>query len=262
MREHVKFLLSQYPRIYDRMLRLKNRKEYDNERIVFLNAIRPGDTVFDVGANRGIHTVLLSHLAGPKGSVHAFEPVPPTFATLSQNVAQKKRFDNVTLVNSAVSDTVGTITINMPDSDDGQASIAKHDAGSWKSAAKISTFDCAVTTLDAYTAKIPKPPDFIKCDVEGAELLTLRGGRDVLGRHAPILFLEICKEWTRNFNYAPIDVLNFVKPFGYDTFYVIDDGIRRAVDPAAELNENTIAGSIDLLCSISKLHRDRLIDLR
>ena len=263
MREYAKFLLSQHPTIYDRILRLKHRKEYDNERIVFLNAIHPGDTVFDIGANRGIHTVLLSHLAGAKGAVHAFEPVPPTFERLSQTVAQKKRFDNVTLVNSAVSDAVGTITINMPDGDDGQASIAKHDAGSWKNAAKISTFECAVTTLDAYTPTIPKPPDFIKCDVEGAELLTLRGGRKVLSQHAPILFLEVCPAWARNFGYAPIDILNFVKPYGYDTFFVIDDhGVRRAVDPAAALNGLSGSGSIDLLCSVSKLHRDRLINLR
>ncbi len=262
MREKVKFFLSQHPLIYDRILRLKNRKEYDNERIVFLNAVRKGDTVFDVGANRGIHTVLLSNLAGPTGAVHAFEPVPPTFAKLIENVSSKKRFDNIKLVNSAVGDSIGTITINMPDGDDGQASMAKHDAGSWKDASKISTFSCAVTTLDAYTASVPKPPDFIKCDVEGAELLTLRGGKEVLGRHAPMLFLEICKEWTRNFGYAPIDVLKFIKPYGYDTFFVVDDGIRRVVNPEQALDEKTISGSIDLLCCISKLHRERVINLR
>ncbi|MEI6234056.1 MAG: FkbM family methyltransferase [Planctomycetota bacterium] len=263
MREKVKFLLSQNPRIYDRILRLKHRKEYDNERIVFLNAIRQGDVVFDVGANRGIHTVLLSHLAGASGSVHAFEPVPTTFELLGNNLAAKKRFDNVRLNNCALGDKAGMITIHMPDGDDGQASIAKHNSGSWKDAKTIKTFECSVTTMDAYVATLAKPPDFIKCDVEGAELLALRGGRDTLGRHAPMLFLEVCKEWTRNFGYAPLDVLNYVRPFGYDLFYLVDDdGIRRIDKPDESLLEKNLVGSVDVLCASTKLHRVRLLDLR
>src|SRR5687768_8794135 len=38
--------------------------------------VRPGDTVVDVGANMGIHTMLLADAVGPNGRVHAIEPNP------------------------------------------------------------------------------------------------------------------------------------------------------------------------------------------
>ncbi|HLX61277.1 MAG TPA: FkbM family methyltransferase [Planctomycetota bacterium] len=262
MREAIKFFLSRHPRLYERILRFKKRKEYDNERIVFLNAICDGDTVFDVGANRGIHTVLLSHLAGAKGSVHAFEPVPATFALLSARVAAQKRFDNVRLNNFALSDRDGTVTIHMPGNDDGQASMARHGAGSWAAAASVTSFDCKTVTLDAYVASIALEPDFIKCDVEGAELLVLRGGQGTLARQ-PVLFLEVCAEWTRNFGYTPRDVLNFVKPHGYDLFFLIDEsGIRRVSNAGEALDEKNLSGSADLLCAVSALHGGRLKRLK
>ncbi len=258
MREQIKFLLTRMPALYTRILRLKKRKEYDNERIVFLTAVRDGDVVFDIGANRGTYTLFLSNIVGPKGEIHAFEPVPPTFAMLSENVSKRRRFDNIKLNNSAAGESAGTITINMPDCDDGQASMARHAAGSWKEAKTISTFQCHVTTLDAYAASVPRAPAFVKCDVEGAELLALRGGKEMFTRHTPILMLEICKDWTRNFGYAPLDVYHFARSLGYDIFYLIDETIRLLENPESELQESKLGASADLLCGVSRSHQERL----
>jgi len=47
---------------------------------------RPGMTVVDVGAERGLHTAALSRLVGPFGQVHAFEPLPVTLELLAANL--------------------------------------------------------------------------------------------------------------------------------------------------------------------------------
>src|SRR5689334_609731 len=55
--------------------------------------VKPGDTVIDVGANIGIVTVWLSHLVGPHGKVHAFEPNPYLQSTLHRAV-ERNRISN------------------------------------------------------------------------------------------------------------------------------------------------------------------------
>ncbi len=49
--------------------------------------VLPGSLVIDVGANVGHYTKKLSDLAGSRGRVIAFEPVPDTFSLLAANVA-------------------------------------------------------------------------------------------------------------------------------------------------------------------------------
>lgn len=262
MKSYLKFLLARNPALYSRIIRLKKRIEYDNERIVFLNAVRNGDVVCDIGANRGNYTIFLSHIVGRSGEVHGFEPVPPTFEKLSGRVNREKHFDNIHLNNMACGDKPGRATINLPGTDDGQASIARHSSGSWKGERNVSTFDCEVTTLDAYVSeKMRRPPVFLKCDVEGAEMLAMRGAQQTLSKHQPILFLEVCKDWTADFGYAPLDLFVFVKSFGYDTFYLIDDRIRKLDDPEAELAGDRLKASADLLCGVEAKHAGRMCNL-
>jgi len=58
---------------------------FDN---ALLESIRSGDVVWDVGANVGHYTKKFSALAGPEGTVYAFEPIPDTFEILSEEACQ------------------------------------------------------------------------------------------------------------------------------------------------------------------------------
>ena len=69
---------------YLRMLRWTGRGSL--EKRLYLSLIREGDVVFDLGANLGYFTLLFSDLVGRGGEVHAFEPVPPTFARLRETI--------------------------------------------------------------------------------------------------------------------------------------------------------------------------------
>ncbi len=123
--------------------------------------------VYDIGANVGFYTLLASALAGPRGRVVAFEPLPRNLEFLRAHVAMNG-MTNVVIRSVALADHPGTRPF-----DDTPGPSEAHLA-----ARGSLTVECA--TLDALVAKgeIP-PPDVIKMDVEGAELLVLRGGEDV-----------------------------------------------------------------------------------
>src|SRR5687767_6759239 len=60
--------------------------ERDEQRVM-AGLVRPGDVVFDIGTNIGLHTALLSRLTGPTGRVYAFEPNPQLTECLGRTVA-------------------------------------------------------------------------------------------------------------------------------------------------------------------------------
>ena len=62
--------------------------------------------------------------------------------------------------------------------------------------------------------------DFIKCDVEGAELLVFKGGRQSIERDKPIVFAELLRKWSAKFNYHPNEVLELFRDLGYLCFSV------------------------------------------
>lgn len=257
MREQFNYLLSRQPKIYEGILRLKGNINF--EKVLFLNLIRNGDVVFDIGANRGYYTLLFSHLAGKSGRVHAFEPVPATFSRLARMVAAGNRFDNVDVNEVAMGDRTGAVNFYVPGDDDGQASMKKHNVGSWADAAIITPVKCKMIRLDDYvSSRQTSRLDFVKCDVEGAELLVLRGALDSLRELRPILYLEVCGEWTKNFGYSPDEISKHLLTLGYSDFYLVRNNLHRLVNPVDELGPKKFTGSANLLCSIPQLHSRRI----
>ncbi|MBE9118270.1 FkbM family methyltransferase [Lusitaniella coriacea LEGE 07157] len=254
LKESANFALARYPRVYSRILQL--RKNPNLEKILFLNLLNNTDTVVEVGANRGYYTLLFSHIVGAKGQVHAFEPVPPTFNRLSQVFAQNQIFKNTNLNNLAVGDTNGTITLYMPDDDDGQSSMAVHNQGSWKEQKNIVPYECEIVTLDRYAeSHLTQKIDFIKCDIEGAELLFLKGAAKTISKDCPIVYLEVCHDWTKDFGYSPPEIIQFLRPLGYSCFYLLDRQLRLLENPELELSVTHLLESANLLCIPNRANR-------
>lgn len=146
----------------------------------FGSAIAPGACVYDIGANVGIYTLLASVKTGPTGNVYAFEPFPRNARYLRRHI-ELNQLQNCCVIEAAVSDTEGTQRLSTafeyhmirfaPDGDLTVPSV----------------------TLDAciYGEKKVRSPNVIKMDVEGAELLVLRGATRALSEFHPSLFIEI-----------------------------------------------------------------------
>lgn len=151
---------------------------------VMVSRVRGNSVVYDIGANYGIHTLLLARLTSTDGGeVHAFEPLPEIMSSLRENV-DLNGFSNVTLAQTALSDAPGTVDFVI-----GPHGGAGHLA---EGQASGRTVPVHVTTLDDYVfGSGRRPPAFIKIDVEGAEARVLRGATRVLREAGPAILMDI-----------------------------------------------------------------------
>ncbi len=249
------FLLARNPRLYAAILSRSARPNL--EKIFFLNLLRDGDTILDIGANRGYYTLLFSHIVGGRGEVHAFEPVPATFEKLFGTLRKHGRFENCRLNQMALGETSGKAELYIPGGDDGQVSLKRHSAGSWQDANQVTSVECAVTTLDQYAqVQVKNKIHFIKCDVEGAEFSVLKGGVRTLEKDLPILYLEIFEQWSKDFGYKPVEIVRWLRTRGYQDFYRVDSTIEKLQDPEADVSQ--ISGPSNLMCLVPRLHAVRI----
>jgi FkbM family methyltransferase len=146
-----------------------NLEEYEALRL----STRPGDVVFDVGANVGAYTVLFAQWVGPAGHVFAFEPVPSIARSLRAQLALNRMGDRVTVIEAAVINHAGTLALSAP----GHAGINRRALPQDDAAQRLVV---PAVSLDLFCAERGVVPGLIKIDVEGAELDVLRGARDTL----------------------------------------------------------------------------------
>jgi FkbM family methyltransferase len=184
--------------------------------------VRRGETVFDIGANIGLHSILLSHLVGAEGRLHAFEPNAELVPALERTLSG---LGNATLHTIALSDKDDESTLFVPP-DDSMASLKDWTAdNALGGEGEPRLVRCQQRRMDDLVGDGVLPqPDFIKCDVEGAELLVFQGGEKTLERaEAPLILFEVNKFASRGFGYdvsGAKDFLASLKSPRYEFFKV------------------------------------------
>jgi FkbM family methyltransferase len=189
-------------------------------------------TIFDIGGNIGWYT---NHVASmlTKGIVYAFEPIPETFQKLGNNVALNG-FKNIRINNFPLSDKSGPLTFYYTPLMPGAASAANIT-----NSENIQKIECTTRTLDSYVAETNiTRVDFIKCDVEGAELLVFKGAIETIKKYKPIIFTEMLRKWAAKFNYHPNDIVRLFEELGYSCF-TADEGGLKAFSLVDEQTEET-----------------------
>jgi FkbM family methyltransferase len=158
-----------------------------------IRTLRPfiglGDTVVDVGANIGTHTVAFANMVGQTGTVHSFEPQRRLFSMLAGNVALNA-LEWVVCHHEAVGDATGYIQLPpLPSSDTffnySAVSLVPNNA---PRKAKASDEKVPLVTLDSLELGSCAA---IKMDVEGMEPSVLLGARQTIKRCQPVLYVEI-----------------------------------------------------------------------
>ena len=153
----------------------------------FLDRIKPGDLVLDIGGHYGQYAVLFASLVGPAGRVVTFEPDAFAREVLRRNLALNPCAASVKVKKTALSDTSGMHTF-FSRGGDSMSSLARSGLGSNASAPGVTEQTVATMPLDDYlTANGLGFPQWIKLDTEGAEINILRDTRRVLMSGAVIV---------------------------------------------------------------------------
>ena len=165
---------------------------------------------FDIGANIGWYTLNLAKTF-EKVKFFAFEPIPMTFEKLKANVELNQV--NVNLHNFGFSNQEQELTFYYYPEGSGNASAANLSESD-----NVKTIPCYVKKLDDFIAEKSLSVDFIKCDVEGAELFVYQGGIDSIKKNKPIIFTEMLRKWSAKFNYNPNEIIDLLFSLGYRCF--------------------------------------------
>ena len=215
------------------------------ELVILPHAVREGETVFDIGANYGLYAYHLGPLVGKTGKVFCFEPIPFTARTF-QLVSRLLRFQNVELVEKGCSDHDGTVQFTLPVMDNGAIAAGlvhlhgrdDERSGAHERSGITTTRDISadVVTLDAFLPDVHEL-SLIKCDIEGADLLALRGARRLIERHHPTVICEINPSFLDGFGLSVDELVSFFTDRGYG-MYLLEDGrlVEKTVEQVVAAN--------------------------
>lgn len=216
-------------------------------------AVKAGDVVYDIGAHLGLYTIVLSQLVGVNGKVFAFEPNPELLPSLRKTLSP---LTNVTLFEVALSDSPGDARLFIPN-DASMGSLRDWTDGIVGPVHKVS---CQTQSIDVLIEDgMLEVPQFIKCDVEGAELSVFRGGAKMLSRaDGPIILFEANRKAAGAFGLSTAEYFRFLESIGdpdYSFFEISPSGIKPVLDTTVEY-ANIIAvpkSRLNLLSTIDEL---------
>jgi FkbM family methyltransferase len=200
----------------------------DAEAQFLIRYLRPGMTVLDLGAHHGFYTLLSSKCVGPDGRVIAFEPSPREGVRLRTHVRLNK-CRNVSIESVALGSTNGTAKLFLVDGQEDWCNSLRPPAV--QASTRVVTVD--VISLDHYLSRAELGSiDFIKLDVEGAELEVLKGARTLLhSEKRPVFLAEIYDIRTAAWGYRAHEIVQMLKSCGYSWFWLGGEGRLKPIDP-------------------------------
>lgn len=185
-------------------------------RQLFEDSLKPGMVVVDGGAHIGLYSLLASQRVGEHGVVIAFEPDPYNYRALAFNIKQN-RCRNVVILPKALSSTVGKQRFYQHPSTISSSFVDREDVERGRPR------EVEITALDNELDGLPDDPMLIKLDVEGAELLVLRGMRNLLGRGmCSVILLELHPTILHQSGNRPEDVFRELERYRF-SLQMIDE---------------------------------------
>lgn len=193
----------------------------------FLNRYLQPDMVFaDIGANQGEFSLFAAKRL-TKGRVLAFEPVDFFYNLLRENI-QRNQYPNIDTFHYGLSNEVKQLPIYM-----GQTGAGEHEGlatifQSNQRARFIQNIELKVLDEQVSLLNIQRL-DFMKIDVEGAEMLVLKGAQKTIERFRPLIMLEINHATYQAAGYTVPDVIAFFKSLRYTLNVMTKNGTLKPV---------------------------------
>lgn len=183
----------------------------------FVQLVREGMQVFDIGAHIGIFALGAAKRVGSRGKVYAFEPSPETTAILRRHVALNEWQDRVEVIGGVVSDVNGVVPFytrgTTMAASLGRANVEVLSPERFdRSPVEV---EASSVTLDQFCAGRSIVPDVVKIDVEGAELLTLRGAHHLLLNESLSILCEVHPQQMQNCGSSLSEMEAYLSSVGY-----------------------------------------------
>ncbi len=158
--------------------------------------IKPGDVVWDIGANVGLYTLYMARIEGAK--IWAFEPSAITYVQLVSNIDANKAGAQVTALNAAITDRTRILDLPVLSSEPGFTSTTSADYAAPQES-RIGLQSVAAYAGDDFAKIFNAAPRHIKLDVDGAEIDAIRGLSGTLA-HIDTLLIEVIDEIATRFD--------------------------------------------------------------
>ncbi len=183
--------------------------------------LRPGMTVLDIGAHHGLYTLLAAKRVGARGRVIAFEPSPREKKRLQRHV-RLNRATNVSIQGVALGDEAGEADLFLVEGKQDWCNSLQPPATEERTCrvrVEVRRLDDVLD--ESGIARV----DFIKLDVEGAELSFLHGATKLLaGERRPVILAEVQDIRTRPWGYPAREIIRFLVRARYRWFALSGDG--------------------------------------
>jgi FkbM family methyltransferase len=206
---------------------------FENETLSLIKKIiKPGDVIFDIGANIGQYSVFMSKCLADSGIIYAIEPYKKNIQLIEKNIATNK-VSNVSVHQIAIAEVSGP-TILRVYSDYAYNSLLLIDRKKLLREEMVEG-----QTLDDFVEKnrITRI-DLIKIDIEGFELSAFKGAVKTLKKLKPAIITEIQPLNMKALGIGRQDILDYLSALGYNAFLITDRGLRQATEPLSGQFEN------------------------
>ncbi|NEZ59932.1 FkbM family methyltransferase [Adonisia turfae] len=207
---------------------------YDyNEMFFLLRYLQPEDSFLDIGANVGVYSLLAASKISV-GKIYSFEALPKNYGRLEENI-KLNSFDQVKSYSIAVSDTEGSIALNLAEGDSMPFVSSDFD--------NENSIIVATNTLDNLLEDKPlKQLTLAKIDIEGAELLAFKGATSLLKQQLPYVWILELNNTINHFEHTEDEVVNFLRNFGYELYsYDADNNQLQMITPNQKEGNNILA---------------------
>ncbi len=175
--------------------------------------------VLDVGANIGYYSIPFGrHLQSIGGVVYAFEPFSSNYTNLCKAIGANSLY-NVQPYNIALGEKEATLSISMVEDGNTGNGVILNDVLKTEAEShffKVETI--AVVALDNFANNKIERCDFIKIDIEGYEIYFLRGAKEFIKKHQPIIYGEFSSYFIKKFDYSLQELSDFCKENNYKIY--------------------------------------------
>ena len=213
-----------------------------NEISLMRRLLKPNMTFVDIGANQGEYSIFAAKRL-IQGKVISFEPLSTSYKHLKENI-ELNQFNNVITYNFALSDTKGYAEIYTSDDleihnsfNEGLSSLYQSNyRNTLLEKVQLEIFDQVWKNHNNLSL------DIIKIDVEGSELPILKGAKNTIKKHKPLIILEINEETFQEAGYTKDELIIFLEKLNYKFSLIKPKG------KSEEINSSQIHKLCNILC--------------